>query len=54
MKIHNKFYVFELLFLPSIAAVPIAVGIISPEARMASNLDINTDILEKNNVNQIY
>ena len=32
--------------LPSIAAVPIAVGIMSPEARMASNLDINTDNLK--------
>ena len=32
--------------LPSIAAVPIAVGIMSPEALIASNLDIRTDILK--------
>ena len=36
---------FSNIFLPSKAGVPIAVGIMSPDARIASNLDIRTDNL---------
>ena len=35
----------KISVLPSIAGVPMAVGIISPDVRMASNLDIRTDNL---------
>ena len=37
----------KIFFLPSKAGVPIAVGIMSPDARMASNLDIKTDNLKR-------
>ena len=50
--ISQKSRLIKMFCLPSIAAEPIAVGIISPEALTASNLDINTDIL-KNEANNL-
>lgn len=42
------------IVLPSIAVDPIAVGIMSPEALIASNFDINTDNLQNENDVHLY